>query len=84
MMQTRFEILKDIIKTADKTAEINDFSYSAIMRHLRKNNPELVSDFMKSFKRAFDAALNEELPDFEQLALMEAAKSINLKIKTQD
>lgn len=79
-MQTRLELLKDIIKSAKPDSDIV-FSYSAIMRHLRKNKPESVSEFMKTFKQAFDLGMSEDIPDIEQVALMEAIKTIGLEIQ---
>lgn len=74
-METRLEILRSIKK------ESSDVSYSASMRRLRKNDPENVYQFMKSFKEAFDRAIEEGLDDPENLALMEARKSIKSKDK---
>lgn len=68
---TRFEIMKSFKKKA------NEQSYSSIMRDLRKNDPDNVLPFMKSFKSAFDNALNDGLDDPDKLALMEAIKKVN-------
>jgi hypothetical protein len=50
--------------------------YSGILRDLNKNKPELILPFMKAFKQAFDAALEEQLDHPDQLALMESIKSL--------
>ncbi len=80
-MQSRVEILKDMIKSAKEEKTSGGFSYSAIMRHIRKNQPELVSEFMKTFKQAFDLGMSEDIPDIEQVALMEAIKTVGIEIE---
>lgn len=47
-------------------------TYSAIIRKLKKEMPEKVEPFMKAFKKAFDQAYLEELPDLESTALLQA------------
>ena len=76
-MQTRFEMFKDMIKSAKGP----DFSYSAVMRHVRKNSPNKLKQFMKTFKEAFDIGMEDNIPDIEQVALMEAIKTIGLEIQ---
>ena len=49
-----------------------DLTYTAIMRDLRQNQKDKVVPFEKAFKEAFDAAIDEELENPEQLAIMEA------------
>ena len=71
-MQSRLTILKSFAKTNAK-----EHSYSAIMRDLRKNNPDNVIPFMKSFKEAFDQAMEESHSDPDKLALMQAMKTVN-------
>lgn len=70
-MQTRLEILNHFVRTAKEPA-----SYSATMRTLRKKHPEDVQSFMKAFKTAFDAAVSDNLDNVEQIALMQAMKSV--------
>ena len=79
-METRIDILRSFLKEtkAERAAEEDTVSYSATMRKLRKSNPELVRPFMKSFKSAFDNAVNENMEDAEKLALMEARKSVDV------
>lgn len=72
-IQSRLDILKSFKKSAKK----KEHTYSAIMRDLRKNNPENVISFMKSFKEAFDQAVTESLEDPDKLALMQAIKATN-------
>lgn len=75
MMQSRLDILKSLLKKANSNT---DFSYSATMRKIRKEHPEKVTEFMNAFKRAFDEAQNDEIENIEQVALMQAIKSIGL------
>src|ERR1700748_2363711 len=51
--KSTFLSLMMLSKESQITPEITT-TYSAIMRDLRKNNPEMVNSFMKSFKDAFD------------------------------
>ena len=76
-MQSRLEILKSILKEANPNKD--DFSYSAMMRRIRKTHPELVRDFMKAFKNAFDAGQDQGIEGLERVALMEAVKSVGLE-----
>lgn len=76
-METRRELLQSLVRTAEP---LHDFSYSAVLRHVRKHSPDLVTAFLQNFKEAFDAGMEEELDDVEHLALMEAIKSIGLKV----
>lgn len=76
MIQSRFDILKSFLK---KSNPDHDFSYSATMREIRKKHPEKLSVFMDAFKQAFDAAQDTEMEGAEQVALMQAIKSIGLK-----
>lgn len=78
-METRKDFFKYYLKAA-KNNSIADFSYSAILRHLRKNLPEKVNEFLKTYKESFDLGKEEKLDDVEHLALMEAVKTIGLKI----
>ena len=55
-----------------------EYSYSASVRWVRKNDPKKLNSFIKSYKEAFDAALIDELDDPEELALMEAYQKIGL------
>lgn len=62
-----------------------DLSYSYVMRKLRKEKDESrVLKFQKSFKEAFDAALEEDVEDPAAVALMVATKAINYKDKEKD
>lgn len=46
-------------------------TFSAEMRELRKNNPEKVMDFLKQFNNSFQNALQENIENPEQAALLE-------------
>lgn len=74
-METRYDMIKSLAQD-----QLHDFSYSAVLRHLRKNNPELVTDFLKAFKEAFDEGVQDDLEDIEQAALMEAIQSIGIEL----
>ncbi|HVI41802.1 MAG TPA: hypothetical protein VM577_14210 [Anaerovoracaceae bacterium] len=54
-------------------------TYSAIMRNLRKNDPDKLKAFMKAFKEAFDQANSEKLDDVESVALLQALQHIDLE-----
>jgi len=56
-----------------------EYSYSFIMRKLRKGNEEDRSEFQKIFKQTFDQAMSEDLEDPEQIALLAAIKAINFE-----
>lgn len=59
----------------------DDFTYSAVMRQLRKEYPEQVMPFLKRFKEAFDQACKENVKDKEKPALMQALQSLGLHEK---
>ena len=61
---------------ADPTTEL---SYSYIMRILRKDHKDKVELFVKSYKEAFDEGFVSELENFEEAALLQAIKAIDLK-----
>lgn len=80
-MTFRAELLNNILKEAKKD-KLYDYSYSAILRYLRKNKPDDVLLFLKSFKEAFDTCLSDGLEDFKEIALMQACQAINLDAKS--
>lgn len=58
-----------------------NLSYSYIMRDLRKNHPDQVSNFQRIFKYYFDKAIKSGSDDFENIALMHAVNELeNLEI----
>ncbi len=57
---------------------MDDYTFSAVMRQLRDETPELVMPFLKSFKAAMDEAVRNELEDPDTVALTEALKKIKL------
>lgn len=75
-MQSRIEILKHFVKEANPNK--GDFSYSATMRKIRKEHPEKVREFMRVFKKAFDAGRMQDVDGLEQAALMQAIRSVGL------
>jgi hypothetical protein len=57
-----------------------DLSYTYVMRKLRKEgDPEKVRKFQVVFKNTFDRALDEDLEDPAELALMQAIKHIDFQ-----
>lgn len=69
-----FLALKEIVRQAQDGV---DFTYSAMIRHLRANHPEKVISFMKAFKEVFDAAdKNKERSELEQYCLTKALDAI--------
>lgn len=57
---------------------IDDFSFSAIMRNLRKNaTPEQVRQFLSLYKKEFDRAVKEGLQKSESVALQNAVVSFS-------
>jgi hypothetical protein len=59
----------------------NDLSYSAVMRDLRKNNPDKINLFMKTFKIAFDEAIEADSDDADETSLIKALDAINYNAK---
>jgi ABC-type nitrate/sulfonate/bicarbonate transport system substrate-binding protein len=60
-----------------KSAQLKeDLTYSAVMRDLRKNNPEKVEEFMKEFKKAFDSAVENKIDNIEKTCLFEVLNKI--------
>src|SRR5690606_20011661 len=57
-----------------------DLTYSSVMRDLRQNNKDSVRKFQVTFKNAFEEAIDEELDNPEQIALMQALQEINVEI----
>ena len=66
--------IADISETSDPRP---DLSYSNIMRELRKKDKDRAKEFQIAYKEAFDEAYLEDIPDIEQVALMQAMKKIN-------
>lgn len=55
-----------------------DFTYSAVMRHMRQNHPEQIEQFMKAFKEAFDSLdKNLSREELEEKTLLQALDSIS-------
>jgi len=88
--QIEFFKHKDKSKAKDQTiidlTDIDDFSYSAIMRKLRqKASKEQVKDFLKMFKKRFDESVKNKLQRPEKVALQDTLIKFNklypIKIK---
>lgn len=59
--------------------EINDLSYSAIMRNLRKEcDPQTVKEFLAIYKTFFDILTEREVKDAADLALALTLKQFNI------
>lgn len=67
------------LSLANKTDLKPELSYSSIMRTLRKDKDERKLKFQKTFKDAFDRALDEQLEEPEKIALLAAVKKIDFK-----
>lgn len=52
--------------------ELTDPTYAEVMRKINKSHPDKLERFMKLYKEAFDAALEEGLENKESVALLEA------------
>lgn len=74
-MQSRLEIFNFFLKEANSN---KNFSYSSLMRRIRKEHPDKVLNFMQAFKEAFDSGQDQNIQGLEQVALMQAAKSVGL------
>lgn len=62
-----------------------DLSYSFIMRNLRKSEDEKrAKEFQKAFKEAYDEAFIEGLENIDDVALLQAIKTIKLKSEEID
>ena len=47
------------------------------MRKLKKENPEGMEEFMRYYKEAFDAAMEEGLDNHQNVALLKAKQETN-------
>jgi hypothetical protein len=64
--------------------DIEEFSYSALMRKLRKKaSPEQVLLFLKYFKQQFDKAVKVKLQKPEKIALQNSLVAFNKKYKVK-
>lgn len=68
------------ISIAEKKEPEVKYTYSYVMRKLRKNNSEKdIEDFQQIFKKQFDIALEKGLSNPENIALISALKAIDFK-----
>lgn len=77
-----FKYLSKIKKTAKvlDLSAIEDFSFSAIMRQLNnKADKSQVEDFLKEFKKCFDASVKNKLKEPDKVALRHAVYFFNEK-----
>lgn len=72
-------IKKALWELLEFTKEAHDEpTYSAVLRKLRKEKPGQVNSFMKAFKKAFDAAMQEGVENPDKVALMESFYEIEI------
>ena len=74
------QVLCAIAALADTPSPKSDLSYSYVMRKLRENSPDRVNEFQLEFKQGFENALDRDLPNPEELALMQALQKTKLQI----
>jgi DNA-binding HxlR family transcriptional regulator len=51
-------------------------TFSSVMRILRKKHPKKILQFLKIYKELFDQAIQEQVPNFENLILLESLKKL--------
>ena len=71
----RKKALEDMVQIIKNNSSDVVKSYSIIMRELNKQDRDKAVEFMKSFKVAFDQAIEQDLEDPEKVALLEAIQS---------
>ena len=75
---------KDSNSVIDLT-EIDEFTYSAIVRYLRKNTKDIQTKFfLKLFKKEFDRAINKKLQEPDKVALQNTLVKYNKVFKGHD
>ena len=74
--ETADKVMCALAAVTDAEEPRADLSYTYIMRELRKTDDDKRLVFQKTFKEAFDRALDEDLEDPSQVALMEALEQI--------
>jgi hypothetical protein len=74
------KVLCAIAAVTDAEKPRSDLSYTYVMRKLRQDgDPEKVRTFQVTFKDTFDQALDEDLEDPAELALMKAIKHVDFQ-----
>lgn len=70
-VNSRVNLYNKISKAENKEENIS--TYSAYLRKINKENPELIIETMKKFKEIFDKALEQDTPleDIESVCLLE-------------
>ena len=65
-------------------SEIEDFSYSAVLRQLRKQlSDKEVLEFLKLFKKHFDSAIKKDIQQPDQIALQKALEDLSENISIE-
>lgn len=79
-----FKFINKYKKASVNLLDIEDFSYSAIMRQLRqRGTEEQISFFMKEYKKNFDNFILNKKEDFDNLALKKTLNSFKEKWDTK-
>ena len=79
----QIEMFKHLKKKASKEIDLRDieeFSYSSIMRKLVKNNKDVVLHFQKIFKNFFDEEYLKESKDPYNVSLVKTLIKVNKQI----
>ena len=74
------DLLCALAAITDTEQPRTDLTYSSTMRELRNKHEDSVREFQVSFKNAFEEALDSDLENPEQLALMEALQKIDVEL----
>jgi hypothetical protein len=69
-------IYTKIVKSQELPEPETTKTYSSIMRDLNKNEPDKLQPFMVAFKDAFDEAIENDIDNPDQVALLEALSKI--------
>ncbi len=70
--------LAELIRLANKNkSKLEDFTYSATIRYIRKHHPKKLMQFLKTFKNIFDKT--EDKTECEEACLMQSLLECDLK-----
>jgi len=74
------DLLCALAAITDTISPRADLTYSSTMRILRQKHKDSVKEFQVVFKNAFEEALDNEIEEPEQVALLEAIQKIDVDI----
>lgn len=74
------DLLCALAAITDTTSPRSDLTYSSTMRILRSKYKDSVKEFQVNFKKAFEDALDNDLENPEQIALLEALQNLDVEI----